>query len=206
MIAPAARLAAKKGVRFLQQADRHPHRVPEQAAVARFVHQRRGDGAVQPHDATLLELLLPGARQQRPIDRLPGLGPDRADRLLQHRLLRAPAPGQPGKGAKRRGVLEMKRQFLVAQLAVLLEQRTAQHRLRRQASPSGRAHAVAAQVLRRQPEQRAMRIQPLRHRLQLATDLVPGEDIEHAHLDGAFLAHCRLRRWRFCFGISGLMP
>ena len=76
----------------------------------------------------------------------------------------------------------MKGQLLVAQLAVLLEQRAAQHRLRRQALPSGRAHAVAAQVLRHQPEQRAMRIQPLRHRLQLAADLVPGEDIEYARL------------------------
>jgi type III restriction enzyme len=33
-----------------------------------------------------------------------------------------------------------------------------------------------------------------------------GEDIEYAGLDGAFLAHCRLRRGRFCSGISGLMP
>ena len=79
-------------------------------------------------------------------------------------------------------------------------------RRRRQALPSGRAHAVAVQVLRHRPEQRAMRIQPLRHRLQLAADLVPGKDIEYAGLDGAFLAHCRLRRWRFCFGISGLIP
>ena len=100
----------------------------------------------------------------------------------------------------------MERQLLVAQLAILLEQRAAQHRLRRQALPSGRAHAVVAQVLRHQAKHRAMRIQPLRHRLQLAADLVPGEDIEYAYLDGAFLAHCRLRRWRFCFGISDLMP
>ena len=100
----------------------------------------------------------------------------------------------------------MERQLFVAQLTVLLEQRATQHRLRRQALPSGRAHAVAAQVLRHQPEQHAMPIQPLRHRLQLAADLVPGEDIEYAGLDGAFLAHCRLRRWRFCFGSSGLLP
>jgi fatty-acyl-CoA synthase len=32
--------------------------------------------------------------------------------------------------------------------------------------------------------------------LQLAADLVPGEQIEYAGLDGAFLAHCQLRRWR----------
>ena len=49
-----------------------------------------------------------------------------------------------------------------------------------------------------------MLIQPLRHRLQLAADLVPGEKIEYAGLDGAFLAHCRLRRWQG-FGISGMI-
>ena len=88
----------------------------------------------------------------------------------------------------------MKCQLLVAQLAVLLEKRAAQHRLRRQASPSGLLDPVAAQVRRHQAEQRAMRIQPVRHRLQLAADLVPGENIEYAGLDGAFLTHCRLRR------------
>ena len=54
------------------------------------------------------------------------------------------------------------------------------------------------------PEQRAMRIQPPGHRLQLAADLVSGEDIEYAGLDGAFLAHCRLRRWQG-FGLSGMI-
>jgi hypothetical protein len=39
-----------------------------------------------------------------------------------------------------------------------------------------------------------MLIQPLRHRLQLAADLVFGEEIEYAGLDGAFLTHCWLRR------------
>ena len=190
----------------LQQTDHHPHRVPQQAAVARLVHQRRGDRAVQPHDAAVFQLLLPGVGQQRPIDRLPGLGPDRADRLLQHRLLRAPRPRQPGEGPKRRGILQMKCQLLVAQLAVLLEKRTAQHRLRRQASPSGLLDPVAAQVRRHQAEQRAMRIQPVRHRLQLAADLVPGENIEYAGLDGAFLTHCRLRRWRVLLWNQWLDP
>ena len=90
----------------------------------------------------------------------------------------------------------MERQLLVAQLAMLLEQRAAQHRLRRQALPPGLLDAVPAQVRRDQAEQLAMLVQPLRHRLQLAADLVSGEEIEYAGLDGAFLAHCRLRRLR----------
>ena len=90
----------------------------------------------------------------------------------------------------------MKGQLLVAQLAVLLEKPTAQHRLRRKTLPSGLSHPVAAQVRRHQAEQRAVLIQPLRHRLQLAADLVSGENIEYVGLDGAFLAHCRLRRQR----------
>jgi hypothetical protein len=72
----------------------------------------------------------------------------------------------------------MKRQLLVAQLAVLLEQPTAQHRLRRQTPPPGLLDAVPAQVRRDQAEQLAVVIQPLGHRLQLKADLVSGEQIE----------------------------
>ena len=89
--------------------------------------------------------------------------------------------------------LEMERQFLVAQLAMLLEHGAAQHRLRRQALAPGLLDPMSAQVGRDQAEQLAMVIDPRRHRLQLAADLVPGEEIEYAGLDGAFLAHCRLR-------------
>jgi hypothetical protein len=61
---------------------------------------------------------------------------------------------------------------------VLLEQRAAQHRLRRQALPPGLLDPVPAQVRRDQARQLAMVIQPRRHRLQLTADLVPGEEIE----------------------------
>src|SRR3954447_16576212 len=53
----------------------------------------------------------------------------------------------------------MEGQFLVAQLPVLLEERTAQHRLRRQALPSGLLHPVAAQVPCHKAEQRRMLVQ-----------------------------------------------
>src|SRR3954451_2060623 len=39
-------------------------------------------------------------------------------------------------------------------------------------------------------------VQPRRRFLQLAADLVFGEEIEYAGLDSAVLAHCRLRWWR----------
>ena len=96
----------------------------------------------------------------------------------------------------------MEGQFLIAQLPVLLEQRAAQHRFGRQALPSGRLDANPPQIASRQAKQITMRIQPSRHRLQLTTDLVRGEKIEYAHLDGAFWAHCRLRRWQD-LGIGG---
>ena len=89
--------------------------------------------------------------QQRPIDLFPGLGPDRADRLLQHRLLWAPRPRQPGKGSKRCRVLEMEGQLLVAQLAVLLEKRAAQHRLGRQPCRPVCLDPVPTQIARHQP-------------------------------------------------------
>ncbi|MBB4232699.1 hypothetical protein GGD56_006597 [Rhizobium mongolense] len=92
----------------------------------------------------------------------------------------------------------MKGQLLITQLTVLFEQGATQHGLRRQALAAGLLHAVAAQVLRYQPEQITMLIQPLRHGFQLAADLVFGEKIEYIGLDGAFLAHCRLRRLRVC--------
>jgi hypothetical protein len=37
---------------------------------------------------------------------------------------------------------------------------------------------VPAQILRHQPDELAILVQPLGHRLQFAADLVPGEEIE----------------------------
>ena len=90
----------------------------------------------------------------------------------------------------------MERQLLIAQLPMLLEHRTAQHALRRQAVAARLLDPAPAQVRRHQAEQLAVLVQPHRHRLELAADLVPREQIEYAGLDRAFLAHCRLRRWR----------
>ena len=129
MIAPHE-TAADQGVGRLQQPHHHANRIPEKTAVARLMHERGGDRAVQPHDLAGLDFLLTRAGQQDAIDRFPGLGPDGADRLVQHRLLRRPRQRQPGEGPKRGGVFKMKRQLLIAQLAMLLEKRAAQDRLR----------------------------------------------------------------------------
>ena len=72
----------------------------------------------------------------------------------------------------------MEGEFLIGQLAVLQEQGTAQNGLGRQAPPSGRLDPLAAQVLRHQPQEFGMRVEPLRHGRQLASDLVPGKAIE----------------------------
>ena len=164
--------------------------------VAGLVQQCGGDGTVQAHDFAVFQPGLPRIAKQRPVDRFPGLGPDRTDGLLQNRLLGAQLQRQPGKGSERCRVLQMECQFLVAQLAVLLEQGASQHRLGRQTLPSGRLDPTPPHIAGHQAEQIAMLIQPSRHRLQLAADLVFGETIEQTGLDGAFLAHCRLRRWR----------
>ena len=47
----------------------------------------------------------------------------------------------------------MKRQLLIAQLTMLLEQSTAQHRLRWQALSPGRLHAMPKQIRRHQFDQ-----------------------------------------------------
>src|SRR6516164_592875 len=119
---------------------------------------------------------------------------NRADRLVQYRLLWRPPQGQAGKGAKRGRILEVKGQLFVTKLALLLEQRTAQHALRWQSSPPGFAHPLPAQISCHLADQRQLAIQPLRHRPQLAADLVLGKYLEYSCLDGAFLTHCRLRR------------
>lgn len=54
--------------------------------------------------------------------------------------------------------------------------------------------AEATQVTDHQARPIAMLIQPTRHRLQFAADLVCSEDIEYAGVKGVRLAHCRLRR------------
>ena len=72
----------------------------------------------------------------------------------------------------------MKGQLLVAQLAMLLEKRTAQDRLGRQAFSPGLLDAVPTQIPHPQLDKFAMLVQPLRHCLQLAADLVSGEEIE----------------------------
>jgi hypothetical protein len=100
-----------------------------------------------------------------------------------------------GSRAKARKDAESSRgQFLVTELALLFQERAAQHRLRRQPPSAGLAQPFAPQIARHQAHQRALPIQPGRNRPQLAADLVCGKDLEYRGLDGAFLTHCRLRR------------
>jgi len=72
----------------------------------------------------------------------------------------------------------MKRQLFVTQLPMLFEQGTAQHRLRRKTVPSRVLEAMSAKIGNHQTQHITMLIQPLRHRLQFAADLVRGENIE----------------------------
>ena len=85
-------------------------------------------------------------------------------------------------------------QLLVAQLAMLFQHPTAQHRFRRQTLAAGRLQPVPAQLRGNPTADLAMIVQQIGHRLQLTTELVLRENIEYTGLDGAFLPHCRLRR------------
>ena len=87
----------------------------------------------------------------------------------------------------------MKGQLFVTQLALLLGQCTAQHTFRRQPPPASLAHPLATEIACHQADQRRLPVQPLRHCLQLAADLVLRKHLEYSGLDGAFLTHCRLR-------------
>src|SRR6266852_3451303 len=84
----------------------------------------------------------------------------------------------------------MKGQLLVAQLPVLLEQRAAHHRCRRQAVSSGLLDPVAAQIAGRQTQQPTLSVEPLRDGFQLAPDLVLRENLKYSGLDDAFLTQC----------------
>jgi hypothetical protein len=88
----------------------------------------------------------------------------------------------------------VKGQLFVTQLTLLLEQCTTQHAFRRQSPPASLAHPLPAQIARHKPDQPGLAIPPLRHRVQLAADVVLRKHIEYSGLDGAFLTHCRLRR------------
>lgn len=86
----------------------------------------------------------------------------------------------------------MEGQLLIAQLAVLLEERAAQYRFGRQPLPSGGLDATSTQISHHQTKHVGMLIQRLRHRLQLMADLVRGEKIEYTGLGRYVLWHCRL--------------
>ena len=115
------------------------------------------------------------------------------------------ASGRRAKARKDAEIFEVKGQFLVGELALLLQDRAAQHRFRRQPAPPGLVQPVAPQVTRHQAHQDALPIKPVRDRLQLAANLVSGKDLKYRRLNGAFLTHCRLRRCKLPFGISGLI-
>src|SRR5437588_547560 len=81
MIAPYES-AAGQCIGFLQQLGHHPDSIPQKAAIARVMHQRSSDGAVQPHHLADFDLLVTRVDKHCPIDRFPSLSPDCADRLM----------------------------------------------------------------------------------------------------------------------------
>jgi hypothetical protein len=68
-------------------------------------------GTVDPHHRARFQLFLFGTGDQRAVERLPGRRANRADRSMQHRFFWRPRQRQPGKGAKRRRILQVKGQL-----------------------------------------------------------------------------------------------
>lgn len=88
---------------------------------------------------------------------------------MQDRLLRRPRQRQAGKGAKGRRIFQIKGQFLVTELPLLLQERAAQHRFRRQPPTPGLAQTLAPQIGRYQAHQRAL---PIEHDKALARVII----------------------------------
>ena len=68
-IAPVQRWRSRQRRSLPQQPRHEAHGIPQQRTVARFMHQRRGDRAIDPHHGGAFQLVLLGAGQHRPIDR-----------------------------------------------------------------------------------------------------------------------------------------
>src|SRR5690606_21524305 len=122
-----------------------------------------GDGAVDTYDIASFNLFLSGRAKQSLVDHFIRLRPDRTDGLVQDRLLRAPSPGKSGKSPEGAGIFQIEGQFLIAELTVLLEQSTAQHRFWRQAFTTGFIYAMLSQIPGYRFKQIETLIEPLRH-------------------------------------------
>lgn len=92
---------------------------------------------VHPDDRSGLHPLLHRVPVDLTEDRLPGLLPDRLDVLLEDGLAWILAHVEAGEPAEGVGVLQVKGEFLVAELAVLFEDGAAQDLLGCQPLPAG---------------------------------------------------------------------
>ena len=90
--------------------------------------------------------------------------------------------------------------------AKLLEKHSGQDRLCWQAIRPVSSTSWRRTILRQQPAELGMLVQPLRHRLQLAADFVIGEEVEYPGLDGAFLHIVGSRGVGFALGFTGVIP
>lgn len=88
------------------------------------MHERRGHGAVQPHDHAVFELHLPSAQKQGPVELFPGAGGIALTVFCSAGFCGLHDHGGRAKGAKRGEVLKVESQLLVAQLPILFEQRS----------------------------------------------------------------------------------
>jgi hypothetical protein len=135
--------------------------------------------------------------QQAAIDRLPGRIRYRTNIRLQRRFPGREIHRQTGKALKRCRVQQMKRQFFVTQLSVLLEQRTTQHRFCGHPPSPGGLYRCQSQIFGHPFQHLDVGIQPRGHARQFAPDVVLGKLIEYTDLGRAFGTHFPLRGFVF---------
>ena len=105
-----------------------------------------GHRAIEPYHATGFNPVRGGGLEQMTVDGFPRLRSDGADRLVQGRLLGKLVYRQSGKGAEGHRVRQIKGQFLIAELPILLQHGTPQNALGGKPSATGRPNLATTQI------------------------------------------------------------
>jgi hypothetical protein len=144
----AVQIAGSRGqlLAFGQPASDDPDPIGQKSRVGGMVDVSLHGSGIDADLTAGLDLCLFRIADDLPVDRLPGLFPQRLDVLLEDRLAGILPHLQAGEAAEGVRVLQMKGQLLVGELAILLQDGAAQHLFGGHPLPAGggagRAHQV----------------------------------------------------------------
>ena len=145
---------------------------------------------IQTHLLTFLQSLPLGIAHDPLINLHPGFFPKGFNVFLKSRSTRILPHLQPGEGSKRLGVLQMKSQFLVRQISILLQYGTPQNLFRGHAGSAYLVLFKTDEILINSVKNLGSFIQNLRHHLQLFPDIILKRSMKNVHLSFSFLTHC----------------